>query len=140
MAQGKFAAITSSLLARKGEAAPWLESGRTPLAWRSDVAPAMPPPLPSMIAPTYKAPLMQKALPAQAPSDTLKRCTVRLTQDDYERLGLMAVKKDVTRQQLLQAALAEVLAGMAREFSQGCACIGAGCGNACSGKDLRQGA
>jgi hypothetical protein len=136
MAQGKFAAITSSLLARKGEAAPWLESGRTPLAWRSEVAPATPPPpaLPSMIAPVYKAPVMQ------APCDTLKRCTVRLSQDDYERLGLMAVKKDVTRQQLLQAALAEVLAGMAREFSRGCACIGAGCGNACSGKDARQSA
>ena len=136
MAQGKFAAITSSLLARKGEAAPWLESGRTPLAWRSEVGPAMPPPQapPSMIVPAYKATL------AQVPSGALKRCTVRLTQDDYERLGLMAVKKDVTRQQLLQGALAEVMAGMAREFAQGCACIGAGCGNACSGKDARQGA
>jgi hypothetical protein len=141
MAQGKFAAITSSLLARKGEAAPWLESGRTPLAWRNEIAPAMPPPpppaSPAMIVaapPAYRAPL------AQAPSDTLKRCTVRLSQDDYERLGLMAVKKDVTRQQLLQAALAEVVAGMAREFSQGCACIGAGCGNACGGKSSRAGA
>jgi hypothetical protein len=128
MAQGKFASITSSLLARKGEAAPWLESGRTPLAWRSEAAPMAPMP-PSVAAPPYTAPL--------APAETLKRCTVRLSHDDYERLGLMAVKKDVTRQHLLQTALAEVLAGMAREFSQGCACIGAGCGKSCGGKDLR---
>lgn len=131
MAQGKFAAITSSLLARKGEAAPWLESGRTPLAWRSEMAPAMPPPQ-AIAAPAYKAPAVYKAPPAA--TGALKRCTVRLSQEEYERLGLMAVKKDVTRQQLLQAALAEVMAGMAREFAQGCACIGAGCSNACSGK------
>lgn len=121
MSQGKFASITSSLLARKGEAAPWTENARTPLAWRTDVPPVA---VPLPPAPPPPAPLMRRADPP-AP-DALKRCTVRLTQADYERLGLMAVKKSVTRQQLLQAALAEGMAGLARGFSRDCACIGAG--------------
>ena len=121
MSQGKFASITSSLLARKGEAAPWHETGRIPLAWRSDG-------VPTMVA-TSKIP------PPPPPSPrAMKRCTVRLSQDDYERLGLMAVKKDITRQQLLQAALTEVLAGMAKDFTQSCACIGKACAGACSDK------
>jgi len=120
MSQGKFASITSSLLARKGEAAPWHENGRVPLAWRSE-------PTPAMVAPSIMPP------PPPPTTPTLKRCTVRLSQDEYERLGLMAVKKNITRQQLLQTALAEVLAGMAREFTQNCACISKACGD-CSEK------
>jgi hypothetical protein len=123
MSQGKFASITSALLARKGEAAPWHENGRLPLAWRSDGAPAM-----------VEARKMPSPPPPPPTTPALKRCTVRLSQDEYERLGLMAVKKDITRQQLLQAALAEVLAGMARDFTQSCACIGKACAEVCSDK------
>ena len=35
MSQPRFAAITAGLLARKGEARPWAEPEKQPLAWRS---------------------------------------------------------------------------------------------------------
>jgi hypothetical protein len=50
---------------------------------------------------------------------------------DYERLGILAVKADVTRQQLLKQALEEFLTARARQY--GCACLGAcnsNCGSA----------
>ena len=121
MSQGKFAAITSSLLARKGEAAPWAE--RAPLPWR-DAPPLAPAPMP------MSAPISAPVQPAQLPPEAVKRCTVRLSLRDYERLGIMAVKKDVTRQQFLQGALARVLEELAQEFPTGCSCIG-GCGQGC---------
>jgi len=48
---------------------------------------------------------------------------------DFERLGILAVKKDTTRQQLLKEALAEFLAAKAQDY--GCACLGA-CNQDCS--------
>jgi hypothetical protein len=128
MSTGKFASITSSLLARKGEATPWAQGGQPTLAWRAEP----PEPAPQFIKPP---PAMARATAPPPPPATLKRCSVRLYQADYERLGLMAVKKDVTRQQLLQTALGEVLANMAREFPRSCSCIGEGCGKACGEKD-----
>jgi len=121
MSQGKFASITSSLLARKGEAAPWGE--RTPLPWR-EAPPLAPAPMP------MSAPISTSVRPAPLPPDAVKRCTVRLSLNDYERLGIMAVKKDITRQQFLQSALARVLDELAREFPAGCSCVG-GCGQNC---------
>ena len=50
---------------------------------------------------------------------------------DYERLGILAVKSGVTRQQLLKDALAQFLADKARDY--GCACLGA-CNRGCSGE------
>jgi hypothetical protein len=50
---------------------------------------------------------------------------------DYERLGILAVKAGVSRQQLLKQALDEFLA--ARAVQYGCACLGAcnsNCGSA----------
>jgi hypothetical protein len=49
---------------------------------------------------------------------------------DYERLGILAVKSGVSRQQLLKDALAQFLAGSARDY--GCACLGA-CDRNCAG-------
>jgi hypothetical protein len=141
MSQGKFASITASLLARKGEAAPWQQSQQTPLAWRSQAAPEIAAPAhpsaetahpPAETAHLPATPRKVPALPPQPPTSATKRCTVRLSQNDYERLGLMAVKKDIKRQQLLQEALAEVLARMARDFAQSCACISKACAGDCS--------
>ena len=42
---------------------------------------------------------------------------------DFERLGILAVKTDTTRQQLLKEALAQFLDAKAKDF--GCACLGA---------------
>jgi hypothetical protein len=115
MSSGKFASITAGLLARKGEARPWAgltsEEGPTQLAaWRT--APAAPPPPPS--------------------EGKDKSCALKMTAHDYERLGILAVKEGVTRQQLLKQALAEFLAARAAQY--GCACLGA-CNSNCSQAD-----
>jgi hypothetical protein len=122
MSRNKFAAITSSLLARKGEAAPWRVAA--PVAWTPALVADIPPfvaPEPPFVAHETNAPPLK--------SDALKRCTVRLTQGEYERLGILAVKKNLTRQQLLQIALAEVLAGMAQTCAPDCGCL-----NSCNGR------
>ena len=123
MSSPKFASITASLLARKGEAQPWnslgnslgnslenaaQEAEKVPLAWRTPRAVAAPPPPP----------------PAKD-----KSCAVRMSAHDYERLGILAVKSGVSRQQLLKDALAQFLAGKARDY--GCACLGA-CNRGCA--------
>lgn len=114
MSTAKFASITAGLLARKGEAQPWAqEPGKVPLAWRSDVRPA-------------------HAVPPPPPPAKDKSCSVRMSAHDYERLGILAVKSGVTRQQLLKDALADFLAGKARDYA--CACLGA-CDRGCAGAD-----
>ena len=109
MSRNKFAAITSSLLARKGEARPWNQSPepdmpQIPAPWRTEAAPPPPPPAKD------------------------RSCSLRMSAHDYERLGILAVKGGVKRQDLLKMALAQFLDSKAREY--GCACLGA-CNNNC---------
>jgi hypothetical protein len=114
MSSARFASITSSLLARKGEARPWAQEAlATPPIWRDDIRPATaaPPPLP---------PVKDRS------------CSVRMSAHDYERLGIVAVKSGVTRQQLLKDALAQFLAGKAQDYA--CACLGA-CDRGCASAD-----
>lgn len=114
MSTAKFASITAGLLARKGEAQPWAqEPGKMPLAWRGDIRPAL-------------------AAPPPPPPAKDRSCSVRMSAHDYERLGILAVKSEVTRQQLLKDALAQFLAGKAKDY--GCACLGA-CNRGCSTDD-----
>ena len=141
MSRNKFAAITSSLLARKGEAAPWPNAA--PAAWTPAIITDAPPfvapeprfaapeprPAPHMVPHATPTPVPQAAKAPPPQPDTVKRCTVRLTQREYERLGILAVKKNLTRQQLLQAALAEALAGMAQTCAPDCECL-----NGCVGR------
>jgi hypothetical protein len=48
---------------------------------------------------------------------------------DFERLGIIAVKDDTTRQHLLQRALADFLAAKEKQYRPGCRCMAAeGCG------------
>jgi hypothetical protein len=113
MSNGKYAHITAELLARKGEARPWpaltaAEEVPEHRPWRPAVAPPPPP-----------------------PEIKERNCAVRMSAHDYERLGILAVKADVTRQQLLKQALEEFLTLRAAQY--GCACLGAcnsNCGSA----------
>ena len=113
MSSGKFASITSSLLARKGEARPWAQEAfrTTPPSWHSDARAAIaePPPPP--------------------PPARDRSCSVRMSAHDYERLGILAVKSGGSRQQLLKDALAEFLAAKAQDYA--CACLGA-CDRSCA--------
>ena len=116
MSSAKFASITSSLLARKGEARPWAQlepSQPPPPVWRGDMPAAMAPPPPP-------------------PPAKDRSCSVRMSAHDYERLGILAVKSASTRQKLLKDALAQFLAGKAQDYA--CACLGA-CDRGCASAD-----
>src|SRR5882757_1374542 len=94
MSSGRFAPITSLLLARKGEARPWSHAVKaevedvSSIPWRS-----------------------YAAVVAMAPAPKKERaCSIRLSARDLERLGILAVKKNSSRQKLLKEAVAEFLA------------------------------
>jgi hypothetical protein len=117
MSAAKFASITAGLLARKGEAMPWVQSGtqesaKPVPAWRQQVAP------PPVVTPP--PPLLAAALPPSTPPKD-KSCSIRMSAHDYERLGIIAVKTGNSRAQLLKDALAQFLAGQAKQH--GCLCL-----------------
>ena len=127
MGQGKFAPVTAALLARKGEARPWgYEHAGTAPESHAGFYPAH-----------AAAPLHEEHANDAAPSpvalafpqtgDGMRRLTLRVSQRDYERLGLIAAKRDVTRQRLLHQMLDDFLAGAAHEYGTQCGCIGGSC-------------
>ena len=104
----KFAAITAGLLARKGEAQPWAQqrmpdADSTPLLFRHE-------PVPLAVTPSPPPPVKERS------------CSLRMSPQDYERLGILAVKTGSTRQQLLKLALGNLLDAKAQTLS--CACLG----------------
>ena len=127
MSQAKFAPITAALLARKGEARPWGYEGTEIAAEpREEFFSARP-----------AAPLREDhandASPAPLPfsfpqaGDGMRRVTLKMTQADYERLGLIAAKRDITRQRLLHQMLHDFLVSAAHEYGAQCGCIGGTC-------------
>jgi hypothetical protein len=56
--------------------------------------------------------------------EKIKKCTIRMSFIDYERLGIIAVKKNVTRQHLLHEALERCFVMAAEEYSKDCNCVG----------------
>ncbi len=114
----KFASITAGLLARKGEARPWSYDtdnpplpARPPLVWQPE-------------------PVTQlSSAPPPPPPGKDRSCAVRMSAEDFERLGILAVKRGVTRQQLMKDALAQMLASQAKIFA--CACLESGKSGAC---------
>lgn len=125
MSSARFASITSGLLARKGEAMPWnaaLEGAAPPPQWRSAPPPVMsPPPAPMLVT----APV-----PPPPSGGKEKSCALRMTAQDYERLGILSVKIGVSRQQLLQRALAQFLDRESQSRACGCLKTG-GCEKSC---------
>jgi hypothetical protein len=122
----RFAPITSSLLARKGDAMP---SGAKPsLFWTRDLPPPPPPPVPAA------APEVALAAPLPpGPPDIAKphRMMVTLTAGEFEKLGIAAVKKGLTRQQVLRIGLDAHLERLKREYG-GCGCMAnGGCDQSC---------
>jgi hypothetical protein len=59
-----------------------------------------------------------------------KRCSIKLTHEEYERLGIIAVKKDMSRQQVLRKAIENYLEAARKEFQSQCGCLG-GCQGGC---------
>jgi|KBSMisStaDraftv2_1062788.scaffolds.fasta_scaffold1265790_2 hypothetical protein len=65
--------------------------------------------------------------PPDSPSDKPRRLMVILTPIEHETLGLVAVKKSLTRHQLLRNAVDEYLALLVEEYDGDCRCIQTGC-------------
>src|SRR5689334_18851661 len=105
MSSARFAPITSVLLARKGEARPWSQAPKVEVESVASIP--WHPYTPAIVA----GPVHEKE----------RACSIRLSAHDFERLGILAVKKNSTRQQLMKEALAEFLAAKAQEY--GCACL-----------------
>jgi hypothetical protein len=158
MSGGKFASLTSNLLVRKGEAAPSpivsgaIASGsarsfvhaservEAPISiqghspgWREapQRAPApdwhVPPPRIDAPERVFARPAREIALHSDHP-DKPRRLMVALTPEEYEMLGIIGVKKDVTRHQLLRIAFDEYLAQLVEEFGERCHCVANGGG------------
>jgi hypothetical protein len=127
MSSVRFAAITSGLLARKGEAQPWSQAAK-----EAAKAEAWSQPAKAEVESVASIPWRPYSPPVIEPEKE-KTCSIRMSAHDYERLGILAVKKDTTRQQLLKEALAEFLAAKAQDY--GCACLhtpGGVCNQDCS--------
>jgi hypothetical protein len=158
MSGGKFASLTSNLLVRKGEAAPSpivsgaIASGAArpfvhaservdaPVAvqghspgWREGTQRASAPDWqdspPHIDAPerVFARPAREIALHSDHP-DKPRRLMVTLSAGEYEMLGIIGVKKDVTRHQLLRIAFDEYLLQLVEEYGETCHCIANGGG------------
>ncbi|HUO89160.1 MAG TPA: hypothetical protein VMU08_08295 [Rhizomicrobium sp.] len=144
MSQPSFAPITSNLLVRKGLAAPsllgteaslhWMGESKepsravvTPLPRRDDgplVAPdsePLPPPPPAPRTAAASTPPM----PPDGSGGKPHKIMVTLTPAEFERLGIAAVKKGVTRHQIVRHALDLHLEELKREYG-GCGCMATG--------------
>ncbi len=140
----KFAPITSSLLARKGEAGPWQTDRKMPLAWEANgfkseqrLEPRferrmerVPAPAPSAApAPQPLAPMPQVA----ADPERMRSCTLKISQRDYERIGIVAVKRGSRPQLLMREAIDAFLVSAAHEYRAECSCLASGgCNQGCS--------
>jgi hypothetical protein len=153
---GKFASLTSGLLVRKGEARPspiappetFFEHvhDALELEWpRSQREAAHPPkgsgtaqhaktpepghsmPLPYVPKHGAVSPTREIALHPSDHPDKPRRLMVSLSPDEYEMLGIVGVKRGVTRHQLLRTAFDEYLVQLVEEYGEACNCIATGC-------------
>jgi len=117
----RFAPITSSLLARKGDATP--SAAKPSLFWTRAAAP--PPPATEVSRPDSLPPV---------PPDPAKphRMMVTLSAGEFEKLGIAAVKKGVTRHQIVRTALDVHLERLKREYG-GCGCMAQPSQSQCGG-------
>ncbi len=114
MNNAKFASITSDLVVRKGEARPWPQRD----------APVR---TPQVIAASDEEDPLEADEPhpqAVTAQDGTRRCTLRLTPCEYERLGIVAVKRNTSRQQILRLAIEEYLSAVERQYGRACGCLG----------------
>jgi hypothetical protein len=105
----KFAAITASLLARKGDAAP------------SVIAPVAAPPRPTLVARDDQPLSSEPRQPDKA--DKLRRIVVSITQEELERLRIAAIKKGANRHDIVRGALNDYFRKLSAEFPYPCACM-----------------
>jgi hypothetical protein len=151
MSRPKYAPITSSLLVRKGEAKPWIAPRPEFFEFHTDAHSTVE--MPAYDSTFDEHPAAQHGLYNGAHRDThyvkpaepvwhkphdpthdehTKRCTIRLSPAEYERLGIVAVKKEISRQQVLRQAIEHYLAEARAEYQSACGCLAnGGCTKGC---------
>lgn len=144
MSYGKFAPITGTLLARKGDAAPSLAIKRT-FGWATEQLHARD--ISRDLREIPREPVRE--IPAHTPPDSAhhevhepasrplhavdkpRRIVVGFNAAEFERLGIAAVKKGVSRHDLVRDTMNEFLQRLAVELNSRCACLNAGETQAC---------
>ncbi|HXL98850.1 MAG TPA: hypothetical protein VN932_02895 [Rhizomicrobium sp.] len=119
MSQPRFAPITASLLARKGDAGPSAMGQRPAFAWlqeRLHEATAVAPP------PVASPPMPQAHVPA---AEKPHRVMIALSNEEFEKLGIAAVKKGTTRHLIARQAIDLYFEQLHREFREECRCMAA---------------
>ena len=134
MSRPKYAPITSSLLVRKGEAQPWHQPGSDLAEFAVHLRRFDAPPVAEFKRETFadhrEHELHDHAAQNAAPDEHTRRYTLRLSPSEYERFGIIAVKKEISRQQVLRQAVEQYLAAVQQEYRSQCGCLGA-CRGAC---------
>ena len=140
MSRPKFAPMTSALLARKGEALPSLITSRT-RSWDpghpgEDVPAfmterAVPPGLERLHRAGFHVADSRRSEERhpQAP-DGSRKLFLRLSPAEYEKLGIAAVKKGLSRNDIVRDAVNSYIAELVREYQNSCGCI-SGCASGC---------
>jgi hypothetical protein len=148
MSRPRFTPITSDLLVRKGEARPldifgthWFEFTRAAEAQGASSQTALEHEDEERIRVEFEKWMREQEMkPALAHphhthahhgSEAARRCTIRLSPVEYERLGIVAVKREITRQQALRQAVERYLATAKRQYKAQCNCLGGACNGAC---------
>ena len=130
MSSARFAPITSSLLARKGDASPSLATLPIRPSAFGDARPPFPAP-PPVFAPECGEPAKPQA-PAPSASvhdnhaERPRRIVVSLTADEFEKLGIAAIKKDRSRHEIVRGALDAYFHQLATELPRACNCMAKG--------------
>jgi hypothetical protein len=152
VSHAKFAPITSSLLVRKGDAAPSLDGPhKQPFTWmaeaRSLYRPAVFDDHPAEAIPLH-AGHADKAVSASHPHlphdpTKMRRIVVSVTPAEYERLGIAAAKTGTTRHQIVRETMGHYFEKLAGELHNECRCLlerdcCAGSGHACGAADLHE--
>ncbi len=128
MSEPRFAPITTALLARKGHAVPTTVVPRQ-MPWEREVIvqgeedePAfrLISATPEASSDTHEAPKIR----AHRDSERPHKVRVSLSDAEFERFGLAAVKRGVTRHQILRDALNNYVNRLMQEYGNSCACIG----------------
>ena len=140
MSRPRFAPITSSLLERKGQARPLDIRGARAFEFSRGAETFSEPALleredEERIQVEYEKWMREQAIAAvphgHHADDQPRRCTIRLSHAEYERLGIVAVKREITRQQALRQAVERYLAAAKRQYKAQCSCLGGACNGSC---------
>jgi hypothetical protein len=149
MSRSRFTPITSDLLVRKGEARPLDNFGTRSFEFTRSTEAQGEPSRTALeredeehIQVEYEKWMREQEMkPAHTSThghthhahtdEATRRCTIRLSHVEYERLGIVAVKREITRQQALRQAVERYLTAAKRQYKAHCNCLGGACNGSC---------